>query len=194
MCTKPSLFRMTMTAIVVTAVTQPVVAQRGSTAQIVAGAMTAFSRTGPFGQLTALPFVLSSGDRTQLRAGATVWYSRMRTSFSRHRMRSLVGIGPTAEFSLGPPASRIQGFLRMDAQWLRSEVPDLLTTGEGPVPPITDRIGVEHGVGIGAEGAIGYALTESTGIRAGIGHTYQAIYPGRSGGFWKLGVGLVLGL
>lgn len=82
----------------------------------------------------------------------------------------------------------------MSAEWLRSEVPDLLSTGEGPLPPITDRIGVAHGFGIGAEGSVGYAVTKSTGIRAGIGYLHHAIYPDRSGGLWQVGVGLVLGL
>jgi len=185
---------MAMTAMIIITATQPVVAQRGSTAQIVAGAMTAFGRTGPFGQLTALPFVLSSGDRTQLRAGATAWYSRTGTTFSRHRTRSLIGIGPAAELSFVPSASRFQGSLRMDAQWLRSEVPDLLTTGEGPLPPITDRIGVERGVGIGGELGLGYSVTESTGLHLGAGYLHHAIYPRSSGGLLKLGIGLVMEL
>lgn len=195
MYSKPSgLLLATMTLTVLAVEIQSVSAQLGPTLQIGGGALTAFGHAGPFGQLTALPFVAVSGASVEVTVGATAWYSHNPTSYSPHRTRNVLGMGPAVELTLRQPANPFQVSLLMSAEWLRSEVPDVLSTGQGPLPPITDRIGVAHGVGIGAEGTVGYALTESTGIRAGIGHMYHAIYPERSGGFWKFGMGLVLGL
>lgn len=146
-------------------------AQTQRSMELTVGPSTAFDRTGTSIGLQFLPVSRRLSASTTIRFGAAV--TRLRTGMQSYSSvdRTILALAPLAQFEIRPFLAGPDVFVQGSIPYIRSSVPDFVSTQNPASIPPEDRRGTTGGVGIGA----GIGLKQTIGSRLFVTAGYSAI-------------------